>query len=134
MGDINGLKLINDAFGHLQGDQAIIQFGNILQNHFSKYGKTYRIGGDEFAIILPSTNHNAVKTLIKRIQQELKKSSFKYGSVSISFGYSSKENEDDIEEEEVPTIESEFGEMPEDVPKKSNNSDSDLFEQSLDIF
>jgi hypothetical protein len=44
------------------------------------------------------------------------------------------ENEDDMEKEEVPTIESEFGETPEDKSNKANNPDSELFEQSLDIF
>ena len=44
------------------------------------------------------------------------------------------DNEDEIDETEVPTIDSEFGEMLEDVPAKENKSQTDLFEQSLDIF
>ncbi|MBU1020410.1 MAG: diguanylate cyclase, partial [Firmicutes bacterium] len=49
--DIDGLKLINDAFGHLRGDDAIAFVGNQFHTIFEDCSTIYRIGGDEFAVI-----------------------------------------------------------------------------------
>ena len=46
--DLNGLKLINDAFGHLKGDEALIGVSNVLKEQFKDHFVA-RIGGDEFA-------------------------------------------------------------------------------------
>lgn len=50
--DINGLKRVNDALGHDAGDQVIKGAAECIRKSFGKYGKTYRIGGDEFVAIL----------------------------------------------------------------------------------
>lgn len=50
--DINGLKTVNDTVGHDAGDELIIGAAKCIEKSFSKYGKIYRIGGDEFVIIL----------------------------------------------------------------------------------
>ena len=52
MCDMNGLKVINDKYGHEMGDRAIIKCGSILKENLSDIGQTYRIGGDEFIAIL----------------------------------------------------------------------------------
>jgi len=51
--DINGLKLINDAYGHVRGDEAIRRIANLLMSVFEKDDIVARIGGDEFAILAP---------------------------------------------------------------------------------
>ena len=51
--DLNGLKYVNDQFGHSVGDELIIAAARCIENAFSEMGTCYRIGGDEFAAILP---------------------------------------------------------------------------------
>lgn len=94
--DVNGLKIVNDTQGHEQGDQLIIKAAEILNdcaNNISSH--VYRIGGDEFSIIL---NHQeltqADKLTAKLTQQQLiARSDSK--AVSFSFGYADTENESD---------------------------------------
>lgn len=50
--DVNGLKYTNDTFGHAAGDELIVGTAECLKNTFSSNGKIYRIGGDEFAVII----------------------------------------------------------------------------------
>ncbi len=67
--DIDGLKLVNDSFGHTEGDKLIQQTAQALKETFRGEDLVARIGGDEFAIILPNTDAVAAKELIKRIRQ-----------------------------------------------------------------
>lgn len=50
--DVNFLKTINDNYGHQEGDRFIITAANLINDSFGRYGKCYRIGGDEFFVIL----------------------------------------------------------------------------------
>ncbi len=50
--DLNGLKKLNDEKGHAAGDLLISSFGKVLQESFSEYGKSMRMGGDEFLTII----------------------------------------------------------------------------------
>jgi len=50
--DMNQLKKINDVYGHVTGDEAIKKAYELINKHFRHLGKTYRIGGDEFACII----------------------------------------------------------------------------------
>ena len=83
--DINNLKVINDNHGHKKGDQYIKSAANLLQSELRKKDIISRIGGDEFAIILPDTNKNECAQIIKRIKKRVKRHPDKY--FSIAFGY-----------------------------------------------
>lgn len=50
--DVNGLKIINDSHGHAAGDELICGAAECMRRCFDKYGKVYRIGGDEFVAVL----------------------------------------------------------------------------------
>ena len=50
--DLNGLKRANDSYGHAAGDELICAAAHCMRDSFHKYGKVYRIGGDEFAVII----------------------------------------------------------------------------------
>ena len=66
--DVNGLKLINDTMGHAQGDRIISIMGSILQEISIPEYVTARIGGDEFAVIMPRVDEIKVGTTKTRIQ------------------------------------------------------------------
>jgi diguanylate cyclase (GGDEF)-like protein len=73
-GDLNGLKYINDTFGHLEGDRALIKVAAVLRSSFRHSDVLGRIGGDEFAIL---AIHNRLDTapISKRLQTELEEQS-----------------------------------------------------------
>jgi diguanylate cyclase (GGDEF)-like protein len=54
--DLNGFKALNDTHGHAAGDAALEQIGTILRSGLRRADAAYRIGGDEFALILPETS------------------------------------------------------------------------------
>ena len=94
MGDVNGLKLVNDAFGHQTGDKLLKAIGNIISDSIRGNDIATRWGGDEFTILLPNSETDAAKVLINRIQKKIKSSSFKYGNLSISFGVETKRDKE----------------------------------------
>jgi diguanylate cyclase (GGDEF)-like protein len=69
--DLNNLKQCNDTLGHAYGDQYITDASTILKKVFSSYGKVYRIGGDEFCIIIRDRHKcNIEKLLASLIEEE----------------------------------------------------------------
>ena len=71
--DINGLKRINDKYGHEKGDEIITRVAQMLISACRETDTLARIGGDEFALLLPSINSQQAKYLLQRIKQEEKR-------------------------------------------------------------
>ena len=92
IGDVNGLKIINDAFGHEKGDELLIKVAKILKDSFRSEDIVARWGGDEFTIILPKINLKDTLKIISRINEKLKKESTKTLPLSVAFGLSTKED------------------------------------------
>ncbi len=69
MCDLNGLKQVNDTLGHDSGDGLIRRAGEILMASFRVEDVVARIGGDEFAMILPETDEEAAGKALERIRQ-----------------------------------------------------------------
>jgi diguanylate cyclase (GGDEF)-like protein/PAS domain S-box-containing protein len=90
MADVNGLKLTNDAFGHLFGDKLIQKVAEILKKHSRADDIIARIGGDEFVILLPKTNLNEVEKLVNRIKEAVSLEKLESINLSVSFGYETK--------------------------------------------
>ncbi|MBN2604963.1 MAG: HD-GYP domain-containing protein, partial [Bacilli bacterium] len=90
MGDVNGLKLVNDSFGHKVGDELLKKVSSILQEACRSNDVIARIGGDEFVIILPKTEHDIADKIIERIKNMTKNEKVESLEISISFGHSTK--------------------------------------------
>jgi len=90
MGDLNGLKLVNDTFGHTMGDEFLRQAARILEGVCKDRGVVARLGGDEFVVLLPRTSSAEVQALGESIQEEFKKTAVASIPLSISLGYGTK--------------------------------------------
>lgn len=95
MGDVNGLKLINDTLGHLEGDNLLRSISNVLKSSCSESGYVFRWGGDEFIILVPNADELKCDKLIKQILNDCKKYDYKYMQLSISLGAVVKHEVDD---------------------------------------
>jgi diguanylate cyclase (GGDEF)-like protein len=71
LSDLNGFKALNDARGHAAGDAALERVGSLLLAAIRTIDDAFRIGGDEFALLLPETTAAAARTVIERVSREL---------------------------------------------------------------
>lgn len=86
--DMNSLKWINDNKGHLEGDIAIQTIGKIIYDAIDyNHMDAYRMGGDEFCILITSSNDNAINRTIAKIKEELSKTSY-----SAAIGFATRES------------------------------------------
>jgi diguanylate cyclase (GGDEF)-like protein len=65
--DLDGLKKLNDNYGHLVGSKALCRVANVLRANSRSIDTAARYGGDEFALILPETARNAAQEMSRRI-------------------------------------------------------------------
>ncbi|MGD9910407.1 MAG: HD domain-containing phosphohydrolase [Candidatus Izemoplasmatales bacterium] len=86
MGDINGLKIMNDAFGHDAGDKLLRTVSSELKSVFAQYGDICRVGGDEFIILLKHTSKQEAQRLIDLAKVEIEENYIHGMKVSVSFG------------------------------------------------
>ena len=86
MADLNGLKLINDAFGHAVGDEALRQTAEILKKSCRREDIIARWGGDEFVIFLPQTTEEGSKAICQRMNEKCKDTYVKDFSLSLAVG------------------------------------------------
>ncbi|MDF2539084.1 MAG: domain S-box [Herbinix sp.] len=99
IGDINGLKLYNDALGHAEGDRLIVTMAEILMNCCREEDIIARTGGDEFSILLPRTKKEEAMKIIRQIGAICEKYKHRIMNevyhISISLGCATKTSEDE---------------------------------------
>jgi len=69
--DMDGLKIINDQYGHLTGSRALVRISKILRNHSRAIDTAARYGGDEFALVLPEAGKDIASRVVSRIRERL---------------------------------------------------------------
>ena len=85
--DINGLKNANDSFGHAAGDELIRAAADCMKNSFSEHGKVYRMGGDEFVVII-TKDIPQFENLLRAFEQRVESWHGEFvESMAVSYGY-----------------------------------------------
>ncbi len=89
MCDLDGLKFINDTLGHDKGDKLLVDAARIINSSLDGNAVLCRMGGDEFAILVPNCTENHINAICSRIRGSIKKYNAKNNSIplSISLGY-----------------------------------------------
>jgi diguanylate cyclase (GGDEF)-like protein/PAS domain S-box-containing protein len=100
MADINGLKLANDTFGHTEGDRMLVNASEVLKHAVRKDDIIARIGGDEFMILLPKIEKDAVVKIMGRILEDTKSFQTTTLPLSIALGSAIK-NDGKISSDEL---------------------------------
>lgn len=88
--DINGLKMTNDIFGHIAGDELIKKSAEILVQSCREDDIIARVGGDEFIILLPKTNRENAEKVVSRIKTRFSTARVEAIKCSISLGSDTK--------------------------------------------
>jgi diguanylate cyclase (GGDEF)-like protein len=91
MGDVNGLKLVNDTFGHHAGDQLLIDAATILTKICRREDVVCRFGGDEFAILLPKTKKEAAVKVCDRIRKACDQCEWELVPIRFALGVATRE-------------------------------------------
>lgn len=86
MGDMNGLKLVNDAFSHNVGDELLKKISYILEDTVRDEDIVGRLGGDEFGILLPNTNREKAIKIRERIKKACNEAESKPIDLSLALG------------------------------------------------
>lgn len=93
MVDVNGLKLTNDAFGHMAGDNLLKRVSQVIKNVCRTDDIVARIGGDEFVLLLPKTSYREAQKLIERIYKAFENEKHTDVVISVSIGWDTKTEE-----------------------------------------
>lgn len=87
IGDVDGLKKVNDTFGHAQGDELIRQTAAAIKNAVRNEDVVARIGGDEFIILLENVTQADVEQIISQVRENCQMRSNDDMPLNICFGY-----------------------------------------------
>ena len=85
--DLNGLKRANDSFGHAAGDELIRAAADCMKSSFSEHGKVYRVGGDEFVVII-TKDIPQFENMLRTFEQRVASWHGEFvESMAVSYGY-----------------------------------------------
>lgn len=103
MADVNGLKEINDTYGHTIGDEALITISSLLRSILRSNDFVARYGGDEFCIILDTSNEQTLIRVVNKIKRQLaayNEMSLKPYTLGLSMGYAVYDPDSGMNEKE----------------------------------
>ena len=99
--DLDDFKQFNDAYGHIEGDQVLSRFGQVVKRCLRQTDSAYRYGGEEFTILLPMATSEDGAVTAERIRAELKKETFSPVSgkevyITVSIGLAQYKPQEDM--------------------------------------
>lgn len=74
--DIDNFKVFNDTYGHIEGDEVLIRFGQVVKKCLRQTDSAYRYGGEEFTVILPETTTEKAVIVAEKIRKKFKSEIF----------------------------------------------------------
>ena len=99
--DMNNLKIINDRHGHLYGDKVIKASARCISAVFSKFGNCYRVGGDEFVVILKNPNRDILDAFLTSVDSQIEDYNAKHEiKVNLAMGFAFE----NINPEQIPDL------------------------------
>ncbi|MCK5288118.1 MAG: GGDEF domain-containing protein, partial [Candidatus Omnitrophica bacterium] len=87
--DVDDFKKFNDAYGHIQGDNALKELSAIIKENCRKIDILCRYGGEEFSLILPNNNKQDANLLGERIRKSIEQKEIISYNFTVSIGISS---------------------------------------------
>lgn len=100
--DLDDFKKLNDSLGHVAGDRALVHFSTLMQATVRPTDFMARLGGEEFALLLPATDVDESATVAERLQRELRKRGFQFEghdwSVTFSAGAAQWRKDEPLDE------------------------------------
>jgi len=89
VGDIDHFKAVNDAQGHATGDLVLVEVAHVLRQTLRAFDLSYRIGGEEFLVLLPGADSDEAAAVAERLRQAIEACPMPCGGVTMSFGVAS---------------------------------------------
>lgn len=129
LADANGLKLINDTYGHSTGDQFLIKITEVMNSVIRSEDILARLGGDEFAIILPQTSKKEADKITNRIIEKCRQTYIEDINISIGLGTAVKT---DIEQDIYNVFNKADSRMYQDKLTKGRSAKNKLVQNLLD--
>ncbi|SHI20590.1 PAS domain S-box-containing protein/diguanylate cyclase (GGDEF) domain-containing protein [Sporobacter termitidis DSM 10068] len=123
MGDLNGLKLTNDVFGHAAGDDLLVKTADILRKICRSEDRIARLGGDEFVILLPKTQLQDAQVIMSRIREVLAREQVNEIRCSMSLGCDTKS---DGRQKLAQTMKNAENEMYKEKARSRNKVNADM--------
>jgi len=92
--DIDSFKTCNDTYGHLEGDKVLRILSKILQKSLRKIDSAYRVGGEEFVVMLPHTSKEKAKKVAMRICEDVRERLYPRYGITVSIGVADSKVDD----------------------------------------
>lgn len=108
VGDVDGLKVTNDAFGHIMGDKLLVEISDIIKSSCKSDDLIFRLGGDEIAIIVCKSTEEYILNLKKQILNKCEQAPANPIPLSISLGSGTKNNKNQNIEDIIKYAEKEL--------------------------
>ncbi len=103
MGDLNGLKIINDTLGHKEGDRLLCIVSDVFREVCEADDVVSRWGGDEFVVLVKNKDDSYISSLVSVLKENIEKATLQSCIISIAVGYA-KKDEAALQSEDVMSV------------------------------